>query len=94
MLALKYKRSGNTVEVSGCTFYPEDGVITSPYGTVLTATYQMPSGEQYDAKTLVNVAAMTVPIEVIGPLIGEDLGLEFNDDLPSDFWDDLYPCGL
>ena len=53
-----------------------------------------PSGEQYDAKTLVNVAAMTVPIEVIGQLIGEDLGLEFNDDLPSDFWDDLYPCGL
>ena len=90
-LALKYKHSGDTVEVSGCTFYPEDGAIMSPYGTVLTATYQMLSGEQYEAKTLVNVTAMTVPIEVIGQLIGEDLGLEFNDDLPSDFWDDFSP---
>jgi hypothetical protein len=34
---------------------------------------------------------MTVPIEVIGQLIGEDLGLEFNDDLPSDFWNDFSP---
>jgi hypothetical protein len=90
-LALKYKHSGDTVEVSGCTFYPEDGAIMSPYGTVLTATYQMLSGEQYEAKTLVNVTAMTVPIEVIGQLIGEDLGLEFNDDLPSDFWNDFSP---
>lgn len=91
VLALKFKRSGDIVTVLGCTFYPENGAIMSPYGTVLTATYQMPSGDQYEAKTLVNVTAMTVPIDVIGPLIGEDLGLEFNDDLPADFWDGFYP---
>lgn len=55
------------------------------------ATYQTAAGDQYEAETLVNVQAMTVPIDVIGQIVGEDLGLVFNDDLPSDFWDDFYP---
>ena len=91
-IALKYKRSGDIVMVTDrCTFYPESGEIMSPYGTSIHAYYQMPSGDQYEAETLVNVQTMTVPIDVIGPIIGEDLGLSFNDDLPADFWDDFYP---
>lgn len=61
------------------------------YGTSLHAYYQTPVGDQYECETLLNVQAMTVPIEVIGQIIGEDLGLSFNDDLPSDFWDGFYP---
>ena len=91
VLALKFKRSGDIAAVSGCTFYPEEGSVMTPYGTVISATYKMPSGDQYEAKTLVNVTTMTVPIDVIGQLIGEDLGLQFTDDLPSDFWDGFYP---
>jgi hypothetical protein len=41
--------------------------------------------------TLLNVQAMTVPIDEIGQIIGEELGLDFNADLPSDFWDSFYP---
>ena len=91
-VALRYKRSGDIETVTaGCTFYPPAGEIMTPYGTALHATYQMPSGDQYECETLLNVETMTVPIDVIGQLIGEDLGLSFNDDLPSDFWDGFYP---
>ena len=91
-VALKYKLSGDIEMVTrGCTFYPEAGTIMSPYGASLHATYQSVTGDQYEAETLLNVQSMTVPIDVIGPIIGEDLGLEFTDDLPSDFWDDFYP---
>ena len=91
-VAIKFKRSGDIVTVTpGCTFYPEAGTIMTPYGTTLQATYQMPGGDQYECKTLLNVRTMTVPIDVIGQIIGEDLGLSFNDDLPSDFWDGFYP---
>lgn len=91
-IALKYKRSGDMVTVTDqCTFYPESGEIMSPYCTSLHAYYQMPGGNQYEAETLVNVTAETVPIDVIGQIIGEDLGLSFNDDLPPDFWDGFYP---
>lgn len=91
-IALKYKRSGDIVMVTdACTFYPESGEIMSPYAASIHAYYQMPGGDQYEAETLVNVQTMTVPIDVIGQIIGEDLGLSFNDDLPSDFWDDFYP---
>ena len=91
-VALKYKRSGDIVTVTpACAFYPENGTVMSPYGTELTATYQTSTGEQYECKTLLNVQTMTVPIEEIGQAIGEDLGLEFTDDLPTDFWDDFYP---
>ena len=88
-VGLKYKVSGDVVDVtSNCTFYPESGEIMSSYGTILSATYGMESGTQYTCETLLNVQVMTVPIAVIGQVIGEDLGLEFTDDLPSDFWDD------
>ena len=91
-VALKYKLSGDIVTVTpGCTFYPENGTIMTPYGTTLQAVYQMPGGDQYECSTLLNVQTMTVPIDVIGQLIGEDLGLQFNPDLPSDFWDGFYP---
>jgi len=91
-VALKYKKSGDIVMVTpSCTFYPPSGEIMTPYGTSIHATYQMAAGDQYEAETLVNVQAMTVPIDVIGQIVGEDLGLVFNDDLPSDFWDDFYP---
>ena len=91
-IALKYKRSGDMVTVTDqCTFYPENGEIMSPYCTSLHAYYQMPGGNQYEAETLVNVTAETVPIDVIGQIIGEDLGLSFNNDLPPDFWDGFYP---
>lgn len=92
VVALKYKRSGDTEIVTpACTFYPPGGEIMTPYGTSLHATYQMAAGDQYEAETLLNVQAMTVPISEIGQIVGEDLGLVFNDDLPSDFWDDFYP---
>ena len=91
-IALKYKRSGDMMTVTDqCTFYPESGEIMSPYCTSLHAYYQMPGGNQYEAETLVNVTAETVPIDVIGQIIGEDLGLSFNNDLPPDFWDGFYP---
>ena len=91
-VALKYKKSGDIVMVTpSCTFYPPSGEIMTPYGTSIHATYQTGSGDQYEAETLVNVQAMTVPIDVIGQIVGEELGLSFNDDLPSDFWDDFYP---
>ena len=91
-VALKYKLSGDIVAVTpGCTFYPENGTIMTPYGTTLQAVYQMPGGDQYECSTLLNVQTMTVPIDVIGQIIGEDLGLQFNPDLPSDFWDGFYP---
>lgn len=63
----------------------------TPYGTSLHAYYQMPGGNQYEAETLLNVQTMTVPIDVIGQIVGEELGLDFNADLPSDFWDSFYP---
>ena len=91
-VALRYKLSGDIEMVTqSCSFYPGNGEIMSPYGTAIRATYQAPAGGQYEAETLVNVQTMTVPIDVIGQIIGEDLGLEFTDDLPSDFWDDYYP---
>ena len=92
VVSLRYKRSGDIVTVTpGCTFYPPAGEIMTPYGTSLHATYQMPSGDQYECETLLNVTAMTISIDEIGPIIGGDLGLSFNDDLPSDFWDGFYP---
>ncbi len=92
VVSLKYKRSGDIETVTpGCTFYPDSGEIMSPYSTSLHATYQVASGDQYECETLLNVQAMTVPIDVIGQIVGEDLGLQFNDDLPADFWDDFYP---
>lgn len=91
-IALKYKRSGDMVTVTDqCSFYPESGEIMSSYAESIHAYYQMPGGDQYEAETLVNVTAETVPIDVIGQIIGEDLGLDFDDDLPSDFWDGFYP---
>ena len=91
-VALKYKKSGDIVMVTpSCTFYPESGEIMTPYGTSIHATYQTAAGDQYEAETLVNVQTMTVPVDEIGQIVGEDLGLSFNDDLPSDFWDDYYP---
>ena len=91
-VTLKYKKSGDIVMVTpSCTFYPPSGEIMTPYGTSIHATYQTAAGDQYEAETLVNVQAMTVPIDEIGQIVGEDLGLSFNDDLPSDFWDDFYP---
>ena len=91
-VALKYKLSGDIEMVtSSCTFYPGNGEIMTPYGTAIRATYQAPAGDHYEAETLVNVQSMTVPIDVIGQIIGEDLGLEFTDDLPSDFWNGFYP---
>ena len=91
-VALKYKLSGDIVMVTpSCTFYPQSGEIMTPYGTSIHATYQTAAGDQYEAETLVNVQTMTVPIDEIGQIVGEDLGLSFNDDLPSDFWDDFYP---
>lgn len=90
-VALKYKKSGDIAMVtSSCTFYPPSGEIMTPYGTSIHATYQTAAGDQYEAETLLNVQSMTVPIDVIGQIIGEDLGLVFGDDLPSDFWDDYY----
>ncbi|MBP3802525.1 MAG: hypothetical protein J6I76_01320 [Oribacterium sp.] len=91
-VALKYKKSGDIVMVTpSCTFYPPSGEIMTPYGTSIHATYQTAVGDQYEAETLVNVQTMTIPIDVIGKIVGEDLGLVFNDELPSDFWDDFYP---
>ena len=92
VVVLKYKRSGDIETVTqDCTFYPESGEIMTPYGTAIHATYQTPTGDQYECETLLNVQTMTVPIDVIGQIIGEDLGLQFNDDLPTDFWDGFYP---
>ena len=92
VVALTYKRSGDIEIVTpSCTFYPEAGTIMTPYGTSLHATYQTPTGDQYECETLLNVQTMTVPIDVIGQIIGEDLGLSFSDDLPTDFWDGFYP---
>ena len=88
-VGLRYKTSGDIVDVTAsCEFYPENGEIMSSYGTTLSATYEMAGGNQYTCETLLNVQVMTVPISVIGQVIGEDLGLEFTDELPSDFWDD------
>ena len=91
-VGLKYKTSGDIVDVTAnCTFYPETGEIMTTYGTTLQATYEAVGGNQYTCETLLNVQVMTVPIAVIGQLIGEDLGLEFiPDELPEDFWDDYY----
>ena len=92
-VGLKYKVSGDVVDVTaGCTFYPETGTIMNTYGTALQATYEATGGNQYTCETLLNVQVMTVPISVIGQVVGEDLGLEFiPDELPEDFWDDFYP---
>lgn len=92
VVALKYRKSGDIELVTpSCTFYPENGEIMTPYGTSIHAAYQTAAGDQYEAETLVNVQAMTVPIDVIGQIVGGDLGLSFNADLPSDFWDGFYP---
>ena len=91
-VALKYKTSGDIVYVTDlCTFYPADGTIMHSYGTALHATYPMPGGGQCYAETLLNVEQFTIPIDVIGQLIGESLGLVFTADLPSNFWDGFYP---
>ena len=91
-VALKYKTSGDIITVTDlCTFYPPDGTIMHSYGAALHATYPMPGGGQCYAETLLNVETMTVPIDVIGQLIGESLGLVFTADLPSNFWDGFYP---
>mgnify|MGYP007069913006 CR=1 FL=1 len=91
-VALKYKKSGDIVMVTpSCTFYPPSGEIMTSNGTSIHATYQTAAGDQYEAETLVNVQTMTVPVDEIGQIVGEDLGLSFNDDLPADFWDDFYP---
>ena len=91
-IALKYKLSGDIEMVTqDCTFYPEAGTAMTPYGTAIRAFFKAPGGDQYQAETLVNVQAMTVPVAEIGQAIGEDLGLEFTPDLPADFWDGFYP---
>ena len=92
-VVLKYKTSGDLVAITqDCAFSPESGTIMTPYGTELRATYQTTGGGKYECCTLLNVQTMTVPIAVIGQLVGEDLGLEFiPDELPSDFWDGFYP---
>ena len=90
-VALQYKRSGDIVTVTDqCTFYPENGASMSPYGTSLHAYYPVPSGIQCECETLLNVEAMTVPVDQIGLYLGEELGLEFNPDLPDDFWDGFF----
>ena len=91
-VSLEYKTSGDTIDVTDlCTFSPVDGTIMHSYGALLHATYPMPGGGQCSCDTLLNVETMTIPIEVIGPIIGEDLGLIFTPDLPADFWDGFYP---
>ena len=89
---MKYKISGDTVIVTElCTFYPQDGAIMQPYATVLHATCPIPDGGQCDCETLLNVEQKTIPIDTIGRIIGEDLGLVFTNDLPADFWSGFYP---
>ena len=91
-VALKYKTSGDNIDVTDrCSFSPSAGTIMHSYGAVLHATYPMPGGGQCYAETLLNVQIMTVPIDIIGPIVGEDLGLIFTPDLPADFWDGFYP---
>jgi len=91
-VALRYKLSEDIEMVTqNCSFYPGNGEIMTPYGTAIRATYQAPAGGQYEAETLVNVQTMTMPVSEIGQIIGEDLGLEFTDELPPDFWDGFYP---
>ena len=89
-VTVKYKKSGSTQVVTGsCTFYPQDGEIMSVHATELTAYYESPSGNQYECKTYLNIERMMIPVSTIGRVIGEDLGLVFNDNLPADFWDDF-----
>ncbi len=91
-VALKYKKSGDLEAVTEkCTFNPENGAVLPSYGTSIYATYKLPTGDEYSCETLVNVTPLTIPIDEIGPIIGADLGLEFNLDLPDDFWDDFQP---
>lgn len=91
-VTMKYKLSGDTVIVTDlCTFNPPDGTIMYPYGTILHATCPIPSGGQCDCETILNVEQKTIPIETIGRIIGEDLGLIFTNDLPADFWSGFYP---
>ena len=89
-ISVKYRRSGDTAVVTDkLTFFPANGDIMSASATVLTAYYEAPSGEQYECKEYLNIERMMIPVSVIGQIIGEDLGLQFNDNLPSDFWDDF-----
>ena len=86
----KYRLSGDTQVVTGsCIFYPPNGEIMSAYATELTACYQAPAGDQYECRTFLNIKRMMIPVSEIGQVIGEDLGLVFNDNLPADFWDDF-----
>ncbi len=90
-VALKYKKSGDMEAVTAnCSFKPENGAVLPSYGTSIYATYTLESGEEYSCETLVNVTPSTIPISEIGPIIGEDLGLEFDPDMPDDFWDDFW----
>ncbi len=90
-VALKYKRSGDIETVTDmCSFNPSNGTVLPSYGTSIYATYKTAAGDEYTCETLVNVQASTIPINEIGPIIGEDLGLEFDPDMPDDYWDDFW----
>ena len=89
-IALKYKRSGDMQTVtSQCSFYPAAGEQMSASAASVHAYYQTITGDQYQCETLLNVTPSTISIGIIGPMIGFDLGLTFNFDLPADFWGDF-----
>ena len=89
VVVLDYKLSGDMEIVTDkCRFYPENGTAMSPYGTSLHAYYSY-GGMQAECETLLNVTPSTIPVDLIGELIGGDLGLSFDFDLPEDFWNDF-----
>ena len=90
-VALKYMSGDIMMVTQDCTFSPKSGDTMGSGVTSIHAAYQTAAGNQYEAETFVNGQTMTVPINVIGQLIGEDLGLEFTEELPSDFWNDFIP---
>ena len=91
-VVIKYEPSGDTIDVTDlCTFYPAEGSIIPPDATVLRAIYPLPGGGQSTCLTILNAEIKTISISEIGQTIGEDLGLEFTDELPTDFWDGFSP---
>ncbi len=91
-IVLEYKNSGEVELVTDkCVFDPKNGTALSSYGTSIYASYTTGAGDQYECETLINVTVSTIPIEEIGPIIGEQIGLEFTVDLPDDFWDGFEP---
>lgn len=69
--------------------YTHEGILYS--GFIESASFSF--GKQ--AKASLHLVACeipsTVPISMIGTIIGNNLGLSFNSDLPSDFWNDFEP---